>query len=186
MKYLRHFPLAFWAAVFLLVGGLLAYAQIADTPSGPTRVTSASPPEERGNVMALLARLATVHAAAAPPASGLAQWGMDTASAAQALADRRAEFRDDHIVFAYRNVAAAAAGLATLDPMNREQILAGISALGAAGNQLGAAVTMIELPVVNGSPGSPRGSATSPPSESIAAPQGDIPSSPSTTIGGQI
>lgn len=147
MKYLRHYPLAFWALVCLVLGGLAAFAQLSGAPDAPTRAVLTAPPaQERSNVMALLGHLATVHAAAAPPASGLAQWGLDTAAMAQTLADRRAAGGDDRIVRAYRDVAAAAAGLATVDPANREQILTGIAALGAAGNRLGAAVNDVELP----------------------------------------
>jgi hypothetical protein len=151
MKYLRHFPLAVWALVCLVLGGLIAFAQFSEAPSTPNRPPSATPVQERANVMALLNHLATVHAAAAPPASGLAQWGVDTADIAQTLSDRRTAVADDRIAVAYREVAAAAAGLATVDPTNREQVLAGIAALGAAGNRLGAAVNAVELPAAGSS-----------------------------------
>ena len=140
LKYLRHFPLAAWALLCLVLGGVLAVAQWNTTPTTPTRSAQVQPIDERANAMALLTHLAAVHAAAAPPASGLVTWAADTATIAQAYADRRAASVDDNITQAYRDVAAAAIGLTSVDLTNREQILTGISALGAAGIRLGAAV----------------------------------------------
>jgi hypothetical protein len=173
MKYIRHFPLAFWALICLALGSVIAYSQVSDTPSAPTRSsTYATPSEERGNVMVLLNHLATVHASAAPPASGLAQWGADTAAIAQNYADNRAAATDDAVAQAYRDVAAAASGLMSVDPGNREQVLAGIAALGAAGNRLGAAVSGTSLrspelqnPLSRGVPTTSSGSSQSVPSE---------------------
>jgi hypothetical protein len=176
MKYLRHFPLAFWALTCLVLGGVIALAQVTNQPTAPTRSTSATVSLERSNVMALLTHLATVHAAAAPPATGLAQWGVETAGMAQSLADRRAVASDDRVVAAYREVAAAAAGLASVDPLNREQILSGIAALGAAGNRLGASVSSVELPPAGSLPAAPTNGpvtgspATSAPGTSVTMP----------------
>ena len=152
MKYFRHFPLAVWACVALSLGAVLAFAQYRVEPVKITRTASAPVLNERGNAMALISHLSTVHAAAAPPAAGLAQWGTETAGLAQAYADARAAHSDDAVASAYRDVAAAALGLASVDPSNREQILAGMASLGAAGNKLGAAVNNSSIRYPGGEP----------------------------------
>jgi len=124
----------------------MAFAQYRVEPVQLTRPVTIQPADERANVMSLITHLSTVHAAAAPPASALPIWATETASLAQSLADRRAAVSDDLIAVAYRDVASAALGLATVDPSNREQILAGILNLGAAGTRLGATVS--GLPVL--------------------------------------
>jgi hypothetical protein len=145
MKYFRHFPLAFWAVVCLLLGGVMAFAQYRVEPIQPTRPAAVQPADERANAMSLITHLSTVHAAAAPPATALSVWATETASLAQALADRRAAITDDLIASAYRDVAASALGLATVDPSNREQILTGILNLGASGTRLGATVSGLPI-----------------------------------------
>ncbi len=164
MKYFRHFPLAVWAFVALALGAVLAVAQYRTEPIVVTRMSTASISNERANAMALVTHLATVHAAAAPPATGLAQWGSDTARLAQGYADARAMNSDDTIAEAYRDIAAAALGLVSVDPSNREQILSGIAALGASGTRLGAAVNGL-TPVMPSSVSHPVGKQQLTPSE---------------------
>ena len=119
----------------------MAFAQFRVEPIQTTRPSVVKPADERANAMALITHLSTVHAAAAPPATELSFWATETASLAHTLADRRAAVSDDNIAGAYRDVAIAALGLATVDPSNREQILTGILNLGASGTRLGAAVS---------------------------------------------
>jgi len=148
IKYFRHFPLAFWAFLSLFIGVVLIYAQNYDVEKLPNRSLSAQPSDEHANAMSLIMHLSTVHAAAAPPASGLSIWGTNTAAIAQGYADRRALLIDDGITQAYLDVAAAAMSITTLDFSNREQILAGMAAIGAAGIRLGAEVNGLSVPGV--------------------------------------
>lgn len=87
MRYLRHWPLTFWALALVLVAGVLVVAAVQGGPAQRPPLPSVS--SETPTVLALRDRMAELPRLVTHPEEGLVEWAGDTKALAESAAGSR-------------------------------------------------------------------------------------------------